>query len=215
MRGWPRWSSGSELVAGDATGSPSTAQREGRASTGGLQSATGPAYRAGGRTARATDIPATSPLEALRLGAERKCPPPCGRYSARPSSIPSASAVRTSCPRGSTRLIPCIAAVIGADSIRLPLRHTMCPNFSRGDEIHRLDAEARREDPIEGGRTAAPLQVAEHGDARLEARAEGDVVRDPFPDPAETPGRAVRAGLLLVDLLAAGGEGALRRRRRC
>ena len=133
----------------------------------------------------------------------------CGRYFARPSSIPSASAVRTSCPRGIDALDPVIAAVIGSRFDPSPPQAHHVAELPRGDEVHRLDAESRREDAVEGRRRAAALQVPEHGDARLEVRAEGDLVGDPPPDPAEAAGRAVRAGLLLVYLLAAGGEGSL------
>ena len=61
----------------------------------------------------------------------------------------------------------------------------MRPKLPLLDEVRGLEAEARREDAVAGGRAPAALDVPEDGDAGLEPGALLDVTAERLPDPAE------------------------------
>ena len=75
----------------------------------------------------------------------------------------------------------------------------MRPKRARVDEVGGLEPVARREHAVARGRCAAALDVAEHGHARLVARAVLDLARELAADAAENDvaelvGRARLAG---------------------
>src|SRR5262245_26621990 len=69
------------------------------------------------------------------------------------------------------------------DLVPVQRRHPSEPTLV--DELGRLHAEARREHAVARGRSAAALDVAEHGDPRLEPRALLDLAGERVADTAE------------------------------
>ena len=82
-----------------------------------------------------------------------------------------------------------------------------------GDGADRLQPEAGGEPPVERGRRAAPLHVAEHDRARLRARALLDLLGDPVTDAAE-PDVAERVELAALPASSRCRRAAPRPRRR-
>ena len=62
------------------------------------------------------------------------------------------------------------------------------------DQLHRLDAEARAEDPVERGRRAAALEMPKDRAARFLSGARGDLARDYAADAAVFDLRLRRCG---------------------
>src|SRR6266436_6298008 len=77
------------------------------------------------------------------------------------------------------------------------------PEMSFVGQLDGFNAEACAEDPIEGGRWAAALQMSEHAGSRFFSSAFGDFARNHIADSAEAKFAALDIALNLLAILRA------------
>ena len=121
-----------------------------------------------------------APRAGLQLGAVDDAPPELHRAAAPAPLVPARRRLSVAQPKNAratsyqssvTVFSSAVASRSETETTSLPRSDAIWPNSPRLDEIGGLEAEARGQDPVVGGRRAAALDVPEHGDARLEPGA--------------------------------------------